>query len=333
MSEMTMTPRFLPSTRSLLFVAVPGAQLLDIVGPMECFDAANKLRAYEGKPTCYTLDVAAPTSTVASASGLRIRTTPLRRARPPHTLVVGGSLGMVRRGAVSKATLAEIGRLAKGAERVVSVCAGSFVLGELGLLDHRRCTTHWLALDTLRRRFPHARVEPDAIFTSDGPIHTSAGVTSGIDLALHLIEQDLDAEMALAVARMLVVFLRRPGGQSQFSASVQLRAGVDQRIRKLVTAIVDAPGRDHRVPVLARRVAMSPRHFARIFTEQTGKTPAAFVTGVRLDAARTALELGDDTVASIADDCGFGSEETLRRAFVKHVGVAPSDYRARFARG
>ena len=128
MSEMTRTPRFLPSTRSVLFVAVPGAQLLDIVGPMECFDAANKLREYEGKRACYTFDVAASTATVASAAGLRVRTTPLRRARPPHTLVIGGSLGMVRRNAVPKATLAQIARLAKGSQRVVSVCAGSFVL-------------------------------------------------------------------------------------------------------------------------------------------------------------------------------------------------------------
>ena len=242
--------------RSLLFVVLPGAQLLDVIGPMEAFEIANRLRLRlrRGKAAPYTLTLAAPTPEVGTASGVRIVATPLRRVPPPHTLVIGGSIDLVD-SVIPAAVIDRLSRLARTAERVVSVCAGAFALGQL---DGRRCTTHWLALDQLRSRFPEARVETDAIYTHDGRIYTSAGVTTGIDLALYLIERDLGSAMALAVARLLVVFLHRPGGQSQFSASLQLRAGADQRMRGLVASIVEQPGADHQVDRLASRVAMSP---------------------------------------------------------------------------
>ena len=317
--------------RSLLFVVLPGTQLLDVVGPMEAFDIANRLRLHRGDPPAYTLTLAAPTPEVETATGIRVCATPLRRAAPPHTLVIGGSMELIER-VIAPRLLDRLGQLARAAARVVSVCAGAFVLGQMGLLDGRRCTTHWLALDDLRARFPEAGVETDALYTHDGRIYTSAGVTTGIDLALYLIERDLGSKMALAVARLLVVFLHRPGGQSQFSASLHLRAGADQRLRRLIAGIVEQPGADHQVDRLASRVAMSPRHFSRMFRNDTGMTPAAFVEHVRVDAARSALELTDRTVASIAEACGFGTDETMRRVFQRALGVSPADYRGRFHR-
>jgi transcriptional regulator GlxA family with amidase domain len=332
MSGTTKRPQIRTSTasRSIVCVAPPDAQLLDIVGPLEAFQAANQVLRFAGKPAAYTLEVAAHTTELATASGLRIRATPLARAPIPHTLLVGGSFDLAT-ASLSDAWLASIRRLACRAERIASVCTGAFVLGRLGLLDGRRCTTHWLALDALRRQFPAARVDDDTLYTTDGALFTSAGVTSGIDLALHLIERDLGAGTALTVARGLVVFLHRPGGQSQFSASLRLHASADERIRRLVAAIVERPRGDYRVEILAKRAGMSTRHFARFFCAQTGSTPAAFVERARLDAARTALERTDHTVDAIADTCGFGTRETLRRVFQRSLGVAPSDYRARFA--
>lgn len=315
----------------MVCVVLPGAQLLDVIGPIEAFDIANRLRLRRGAQPAYTLTLAAPTPELETATGIRICTTPLRRVVAPHTLMIGGSIELID-SVIPPRVLARLAQLARSAERVVSVCAGAFALGQLGLLDGRRCTTHWLALDTLRARFPKAHVETDALYTHDGRIYTSAGVTTGIDLALYLIERDLGGAMALAVARLLVVFLHRPGGQSQFSASLHLRAGADQRIRRLIAGIVEQPGADHQVDRLASRVAMSPRHFSRMFRDDTGMTPAAFVEHVRVDAARSALELTDRTVAGIADACGFGTDETMRRVFQRALGVSPADYRGRFHR-
>lgn len=336
MARITTTQRLLPrapaaAPRPVVFVALPGTQLLDIVGPMEAFDVANRLLLTRGRPAAYSLSIAAPAARIGSASGAQVYTTPLARVKPPHTLVVGGSLELVDQ-KVPAPVLQHLGRLAEPAQRVVSICAGAFVLGDLGLLDGRRCTTHWLALDALRRRFPKAKVETDAIYTHDGRICTSAGVTTGIDLALYLIERDLGSTCALAVARLLVVFFHRPGGQSQFSATLHLRSGVDQRIRRLVASIVEQPAADHAVDGLAHRVAMSTRHFSRIFRDETGMTPAAFVERVRVDAARSELELTDHNVSRIAHDCGFGTDETMRRVFQRALGVSPADYRARFHR-
>jgi len=322
----TSAPR---GSRSLVFVLLPGAQLLDVVGPMEAFDAANRLRLQRGKPAPYTLTVAAPEAELTTATGVRICATPLARVTPPHTLVIGGSMDLIEERPAAP-VLARLDRLARAARRVVSVCAGAFVLGHLGLLDNRRCTTHWLALDELRARFPAARVENDALYTHDGRIYTSAGVTTGLDLALYLIERDLGSAVALAVARLLVVFLHRPGGQSQFSAALHLRTGADQRIRRLTARIVEQPGGDHQVDRLARSMAMSPRHFSRTFRDETGMTPAAFVERVRVDAARSELELTDHTVSRIASTCGFGTDETMRRVFQRVLGVSPADYRGRF---
>jgi transcriptional regulator GlxA family with amidase domain len=313
----------------VVLVALPGVQLLDIVGPLEAFDVANQVLAHAGRPPFYSLEVASIQRRVSTSARLEIFATPLEQVRHLDTLVIGGNLAMAER-SIPKPALRSIRRLARSTRRVVSVCAGAFILGDLGLLDGRRCTTHWLALDALKARFPQARVEADSIYADDHPIYTSAGVTSGIDLALYLIERDLGPKLALAVARLLVVFLHRPGGQSQFSASLELRPSTDRRLRGLAAAVVAAPQNRWTVDVLAKRAAMSTRNFARVFTQRQGQTPAAFVERVRLDAARMKLEASDESVASVAAQAGFGTEETLRRAFLRSLGITPADYRRRF---
>jgi len=329
MAEMTTIRRFPPSPRRVVVLVPSNGQLIGVVGLIEAFDAANRVRAARDEAPLYTIALTGIEETTCSVAGPVLKTAPASAIRSAHTLVIGGALAIADE-AVDERLLAEAGRLAAGAERIVSVCMGAFVLGELGLLEGRRCTSHWLGLSQLRARFPGARVEADAIFTEDGPVFTSAGATAGIDLALHLIRQDGGRRLALAVARALVVFAQRPGGQSQFGSALRLRPGMDDRMRALVGSVLQNPSADHRVETLARAAAMSPRHFARVFREQTGETPAAFVSKVRVEAAQRALVNSDAAVSAIADDCGFGSVEVLRRTFLRITGVTPSDYRARF---
>jgi transcriptional regulator GlxA family with amidase domain len=214
------------------------------------------------------------------------------------------------------------------ARRTVSVCSGALLLATGGLLDGRRAATHWVRCAELERKFPLVRVEPDPIFVRDGDIWTSAGVTAGIDLALALVEDDLGRAMALAVARELVVFLKRPGGQAQFSATLALQHG-DQRFERLHGWIVDNLRRDLSLPTLAERAGMSPRSFSRHYAKSTGRTPARAVEEIRIEAARRMLEQGLP-VGQVSRRCGFGSEETMRRGFLKTLGATPSDYRERF---
>ena len=219
---------------------------------------------------------------------------------------------------------------AKRSRRVTSVCSGAFVLAAAGLLDGRRATTHWQWCDTLARTYPEIDVERDAIFVVDGPVYTSAGVTAGIDLALALVEEDLGADVAREVAQELVVFLRRPGGQSQFSAQIAAHPAEREPLRAVQAYIAANVGADLSVPALAERAAMSPRNFARAFRRETGMTPAAHVESVRVEQARIALEGSEAPVESIARHCGFGTVETMRRAFHRRLGVGPAAYRSRF---
>lgn len=327
---MTETERFLPSPKSVALFAISGGSLLSVVGPFEALDIANRLRAARGRPPLYVLRGAGREGHIPHAHGLGLEVELSASLPSVHTLIVGGGPDLPER-PVDPALLREVERLAKGAERIVSVCGGAFVLGELGLLDGRRCTTHWMWLELLRQRFPAAQVEPDAIYTEDGPIWTSAGVTAGIDLALQLVRTDGGSRLAHAVARMLVVFVQRPGGQTQFGSALRMRPATDDRLRDLVTAVLRDPGAQHDVETLAQRMAMSPRNFARTFKAQTGQTPAAFVARARIEAAQRALAGSDASIAEIAGDCGFGSEATLRRSFQRLVGVSPSDWRARFS--
>lgn len=342
LSEMTSIERFLPSIRRVVMVAPPGASALTTLGPLEAFDVANRFLAARGRPPLYQLQLASLDADSVSSVGVPLRGVPLSEVREVHTLIVGGGPTLPER-TLEPALVGEVGRLAAAATRVVSVCGGAFVLGALGLLAGRRCTTHWLWLDALQQRFPEARVEPDAIYTEDGPVWTSAGVTAGLDLALQLIRSDGGPGLARAVARALVVFVHRPGGQAQFSAALTvtgpkrgagsaLDPALDDRIRALVVEVIGEPGGEHDVPALARRMAMSPRNFARVFRARTGETPAAFVARARIEAAQRALADTDATLAAIASACGFGTEATLRRTFARVVGVSPSGWRERFAR-
>jgi transcriptional regulator GlxA family with amidase domain len=315
-------------SRRIVVVVHPGIQSLDAVGPIEVFSTANR----EAGRTAYTTEVVATTGpTVRAMSGLEIvidhRLRGVRGAL--DTLVVAGGDGTVdamRDGAL----LEGVRRLAGRARRVTSVCSGAFILAEAGLLDGRRATTHWSVCELLARRYPSITVEPDPIFVRDGNVYTSAGVTAGMDLALALVEDDLGRDIALAVARRLVLFLRRPGNQSQFSA--QLAAQVAQRdtLRDVQQWISDHPGADLSIATMAERAGMSERNFARCFKDEVGVTPGRYVEGVRLEVARRMLEETDESVARVAVAGGFGTAETMRRVFLRSLRTGPMEYRRRF---
>jgi transcriptional regulator GlxA family with amidase domain len=327
-----MTPSS-PSPRRIVMVAYPGANALDVIGPLEVFAVAGRLAVHgpDEVPAYATEIVATAAGTLESQSGVGLVVSrPLGAVRGEiDTLLVAGGLGTPT-ALRDRALLSGLRRLAPRARRLGSVCTGSFVLAEAGLLDGRRATTHWMWCRTLAERYPRVRVEPDPIFVRDGTVYTSAGVTAGMDLALALVEEDLGRDLALQVARQMVLFLRRPGGQSQFSAQLAVQAADRQPLRELQAWIVERPDSDCSVATLAHHVAMSPRNFARVFLRETGMTPAHYVERVRVEAARRRLEESADGVDAIAGCCGFGTAETMRRAFLRHLRVAPSDYRTRF---
>jgi transcriptional regulator GlxA family with amidase domain len=212
------------------------------------------------------------------------------------------------------------------------VCTGAFLAAQAGLLDGCRATTHWAYTDQLAREFPEIDVDPDPIFVrSSATVWTAAGVSAGIDLALALVEDDHGTEVAQTVARWLVLYLRRPGGQTQFAAPVWVARAKREPIRAVQDAVESEPGRAHSIDELARRAAMSPRHFTRVFTDEVGEAPGAYVERVRTEAARRQLEQTDDTVVAIAARCGFGTPETMRRNFIRRIGVSPDQYRKTFA--
>lgn len=307
-----------------MIVAFPGVQSLDVTGPTEVFAAAGGHRVELVAP------VAGP---VRSSSGLGlVAEQAVADVRGPvDTLVVAGGPG-TRAAARDREVVTAVGRLAARSRRVASVCTGAFVLAASGLLDGRRATTHWASCDLLARLHPTVSVEPDAIFVRDGDVWTSAGVTAGIDLALAMVEQDLGRAAALRVARQLVVFLKRPGGQSQFSAQLAGQFSDRAAVRDLQAWIVDHLAERLTVERLATRAAMSPRHFARVFRQDTGVTPARFVERARVEAARRALEDTNQSVDTIARTCGFGTAETMRRTFLRTLRASPREYRNRFRR-
>ena len=247
------------------------------------------------------------------------------------TLIVPGAYSMEY--ALNRPALLEwIKTNARRARRIVSVCTGAFLLAEVGLLDGRRATTHWLRVDEFARRYTKTIVEEDSLFVNDGNIYTSAGITSGMDLALHLVEADRGADVALTIARNWLLYVKRPGGQSQFSALLPEKASERDNIAELQLWIMENLNEDLSVTALASRLAMSPRNFARVFQSETGITPAKYVETVRIEAARRSLEESSRPIEIIADECGMGDGERLRRSFIRRLGVNPSDYRRRFER-
>jgi transcriptional regulator GlxA family with amidase domain len=307
-------------TREVVILAWPGCVALDVVGP---HDALSDAAALAGGYRVRVAAAAAGPVRTASALVLHAELAFDDLGSPDTVIVAGGPLPALA--ASSGPVLACLRGLS--ARRVASVCTGAFLLAGAGLLAGRRATTHWRHAATLAARFPDVRVEPDAIYVQDGPILTSAGVTAGIDLSLALIEADLGVAVARAVARDLVVFLRRPGGQSQHSALMQLTEATDDRLARVQRWIPDNLSADLSVEALARRAAMSPRNFTRRFRAETGETPARFVELARLEGARLALERGDLGLEQLASELGFQSAEVLRRAFVRRFGVAPSVWR------
>jgi transcriptional regulator GlxA family with amidase domain len=316
--------------RRVVLLTFPGGQSLDVAGPLEVFMATERTSATQR----YTTEVVAPVAGPVRTSGGLILGAGAVLADvtgPVDTLVVaGGDAAGVAAVTGDAALLADVRRVAAGSRRVASVCSGAFVLAAAGLLDGRRATTHWSACDRLAQRFPSITVERDPIFVRDGKYATSAGVTAGIDLALALVEEDHGHAVAMAVARQLVVFLKRPGGQSQFSAALAVQSGDRDGMTDVRAWVADHLDEDLSVPALARRAAMSPRHFARTFRATTGSTPARYVERTRVEAARRRLEESEDGVDAIASGCGFGTAETMRRAFLRALHVAPTDYRRRF---
>jgi transcriptional regulator GlxA family with amidase domain len=312
----------------VVVLAFEGVQSLDITGPVEAFSIATRYFGGEYATELVTLDG----GPARASSGLTLN---VDRAAadvrgPIGTLVVAGGEGALRT-AKDEPTLAWVRDAAARSERVASVCTGAFILAAAGLLDGRRATTHWDSCQRLAERHPQITVESDPIFVRDGNVLTSAGVTAGIDLALALIEDDLGPQAALRTAQALVMFVRRPGGQSQFSAQLKAAPARREPLRDVQAHIAEHPAADLSVPALAARAFMSERNFARAFRAETGMTPAVYVELSRVERARRELETTDLPVEAVAASCGFGTVETMRRAFARRVGVNPAAYRERFA--
>lgn len=322
-------PRLTPNPpRRIEILAFDDVQLLDVAGPLQAFASTNDLSHPAGGPRPYQPVVVADHPFVTASAGLGLATEVLPSPEQPlDTLIIAGGTG-VYAACDDAALLAWTRARAAGARRVASVCSGAFLLAATGLLDGRRAVTHWDRCAEFARRFPNVRLDPDPIFIEDGNIWTSAGVTAGIDLSLALIEADLGRAVALAVARRLVVFLKRPGGQAQFSATPALQHA-DARFEQLHAWICENLRGDLSVPSLAASAGMSGRSFLRHYRRATGVTPARAVEQIRVEATRRMLEQGMP-VKRTAAHCGFGSEETMRRSFLRLLGTTPQSYRERF---
>ncbi len=314
--------------RKVVILGFPGVQALDVVGPHEVFSGASLLTngGYD------VVMAAIGGQQVTTATGLALVTTPLPDANQPLDTVVLPGGGGVDAARSDPELVAWIKAVAGNARRIVTVCTGAFLAAEAGLLDGCRVTTHWAFAGRLAREFPAIDVDADPIFVrSSETVWTAAGVTAGIDLALSLVEDDHGTEIAQTVARWLVLYLRRPGGQTQFAAPVWMPRAKRTSIREVQGAIEAQPGASHSIGDLARRAAMSPRHFTRVFTDEVGEAPGHYVERIRTEAARRQLEETEDTVVAIAARCGFGTAETMRRNFIRRVGIPPDQYRKAFA--
>jgi transcriptional regulator GlxA family with amidase domain len=320
-------------SRRIIFTVYEGVSLLDLAGPLEAFRVADAFSPPRGRRASYECTVVSSRGgRVMTADGVELHTTSARSAAKSEidTLVVPGGF-LVEDVTRDRALVQWIAKTASECRRVCSVCVGSFLLAEAGILDGRRAATHWMHAPLLASRYPAVTVEADAIFVRDGRIWSSAGVTSGIDLALALIEQDGGRKLAMEVARMLVVYLKRAGGQSQYSALLAAQAQSDSdRFSELEQWIAEHLKNDLRIEVLADRVHMSPRNFARLYAKTRGRTPAKAVEAIRIDAARRRLEETTERIEAIAESCGFSDEEQMRSAFVRVLGVPPREYRKHF---
>ena len=311
------------------FLVYDGLQALDLFGPQEVFEEANKFGA--GSAVEYeTIIISADGAAVTTESGVVIGAhTGLRDCPPLHTLLIPGGAGS-REENVPQAVVNWVKARARTVSRIGSICTGIFILARTGILDGRPVTTHWHNVEEALACFPQLRIEPDSLFVRDGSLITAAGITSGIDMALALVEEDMGAKVASAVARELVVFLRRPGGQKQFSSMLRRQAAADNRFSDLLVWIADHLTEDLSTAALAARVCLSERHFRRTFVSLFDETPAQAVERIRMEAARDWLTTSRLAVAEVSRITGFRSPDAFRRAFERLTGVNPSDYRQRF---
>jgi transcriptional regulator GlxA family with amidase domain len=328
-SAATRRARQVPRELRIAVFAYDGVELLDVVGPLEAFATAAALAGRAPPP--YRIEIVAERKgRIRASSGLALEATAaLATIRGVDTLLVAGGAG-IEAACARPGVIASLARQAKRVRRIGSVCNGAFLLAEAGLLDGRRAATHWNWCERLAARYPAVRVEQDPIFICDDGIWSSAGVTAGIDLALAMIEQDHGPELALRAARELVMFRKRPGGQSQFSTELAAQSTRDDRIRRVQESILRDPAADLRVDALAALANMSPRHFARVFRQDTGLSPADFAERARIDKARSCLETTAESIEGIASACGFHSADVMRRAFLRRLDVTPTEYRERF---
>jgi transcriptional regulator GlxA family with amidase domain len=315
--------------RKVALVGYRGVQSLDIVGPFEVFSMANRY----GDPGAYEVILASPRGgDIICNSGLQLAGSVALDDLPSDldTILIAGGSNDALREVADEHLLSWLNERTQTSRRIGSVCSGAYVLAAAGVLDGRRATTHWDFCDEMRKFRPAVSLEPDAIFVADPPFYTSAGITAGIDLCLALVEADQGPQVALRIARNLVLFMRRPGGQTQYSAGLNVQAAATPRLRQLIADISADPSGDLSVPQLAERAAMSERTFSRVFQKETGVGPAAFVELARLNRAKALLETSDWPLARVAERAGFGSVEALHRAFNKRVKATPGEYRERF---
>lgn len=326
--------------RTVVFALYDKVTLQDVAAPLEIFARANDFGAN------YRVLLASPTGAAVGTTAYARIDVDVSLADVPaviDTLLVPGGVPAdfsftpgvhdipeePTPDAVPDA-LEMVRRLAPRARRVASVCTGSFVLAKLGLLEGRRATTHWAHCQTLARQYPRVQVDPDSLFVQDGPFITGAGITAGIDLALALVESDYGPSVARRVARWMVVFLQRPGGQAQFSVWADSALPASGGLREIMDSVVADPGGDHSIASMAARAAVSERHLVRMFRDQVGMTPARFVEQARLEAAKVLLATADHSQETVARRAGFGTPDTMRRTFRRNLGVSPGVYRNRF---
>jgi transcriptional regulator GlxA family with amidase domain len=323
------------ATRQIVFAAGPGTEILDLVGPLQVFARASDMycRQNPGARPIYSIEIVSISSnrSLTANCGLRFaahKTFRQVRGKIDTLLVAGGSA--IEQDDINADVVRWLKKSAGRIRRIGSVCTGAMLLARAGLLDGRQATTHWNWCEILIKRAPRADVDPNPIFVRDGNVYTSAGVTAGMDLALALVEEDHGSALALQVARNLVLYLRRPGGQSQFSAALSLQLTDRKPLRELESWVLDNLSKALTVPVLAQRVAMSPRNFARVFTKEMKTTPAKFVERLRVEAARRRLEESQNSMETIAGECGFGNINSMRNVFQRALKIAPGQYRRHF---
>lgn len=315
------------------FVLFPNALGLDIMGPLEVFNTATEILRLRGDTDAgyRTRFVAAEKGPLRLSSGLEVvAQSRIGDGPAADTLLVPGGMGTYA-AIENEEFIKRVRQRAEKAKRIVSVCSGAFVLAAAGLLDGKRATTHWRISDDLFREYPKVNVVPDAIFTQDGNVYTSAGVTAGIDLALALVEEDLGVSIAVEVSRLLVIYFRRPGTQSQFSAPLKSQEAAGERFANLHNWLLEHIDEPVSIESMADRVSMSLRNFSRVFKSNAGMTPGRYIETLRLDRARELLASGNDTLEAVAEASGFGREERLRRAFMRRYNVTPAQYRLHFS--